>query len=1253
MGNKYTAEQQKVIDERDKNILVSAAAGSGKTAVLTERIISLITDEKHPIDLDHILVLTYTKAAAAEMRERIDGAINKKLSEDMTNENLQKQQLLIQNAQISTLHSFCIFVLHNNFSDIGLDPGFRVMDEGERKLLLEDILGDILEEYYKDEEDEDFVRLVECYASSLSEGSLEDTILYIHNFILSLKNPLDWLDNAKNDFAIRDIAQFQNRSWWKEATLPRIEDIIEKALALSNKALLICNEDGGPTNSITGFQDYISIFSALRDRLDYKARYDILQNAKISRFNNSPKADPDKKKIIKDIKEFVTDCFKELRDVYYLANADTFIKDNSLMEAVAIKLLEVTKKLYESFNAKKRELNVIDFSDMEHLTLAILQDEDGNPSKAALEYRQYYDEVMVDEYQDINDVQEAILKSISRDNNYFMVGDVKQSIYKFRQARPEIFIGKYDSFETGENTINKRIDLNKNFRSRKEVLEFVNLVFEDAMTKKISGIEYDENASLKAGALCYKEDYFESYKPEIMLVTKPSKEEIKNLELSFDDRAAEALMVANKINELVSSGKKIYDKEIDGYRDLSYKDIVILLFSVSEHGKIFKEVLEAQGIATVTSKGAGYFDAVEIKQLLNYLEVITNPVQDIPLYGALTSFFGGFTDEEVAIVKTSIDCKSRSLYKTIRRFVEEEDENDKNLYDLKIRVQEFLEKIESYRFASTYLGVRDLLEKIILDFDYADYLLAKKDGVQKNANVELLLEKASDFEKTSFHGLFRFNRYIKRIKAKEADASEAMTLDENEDAVRIMTIHKSKGLEYPICFLAATDAYFKNHESKNSAVCDRDYGLCLDMVDPVRRIKRKSYKKMILAKNTNISNLAEQLRVLYVALTRAREKLYITASLSEDKFDKKGNVTYARDAFLDSLNYEGGFNDLSVLFMNSYLKILANTIASHGLSKLYFKFYNASNLKNDKDLAVIKAGLTKELLLGGNIKTDDDYYDLITDRLSYQYPYGYLSKLKGKFSVSELKEIHSIREYADEEDDNKNFVKHIKKKKSKDKVSKVSKGVIGTVTHRLLELIDFKLIYDKCDGDFSNDRYKNLVREVIDETIALAAESGKLNQRELDIIDTGAGGEFVPRVEIPEYFDSDLSKRMILAASKNKLWKEKSFFMGLSASEINDEYPESEEIIIQGIIDFYFEDEDGLLVLADYKTDDTDYIPKDGGRFSTADTVAKTREEKMEALRNRHKYQLDKYAQALEAITGKKVKEKIIYSLDLDCEIKV
>lgn len=1271
---KYTKEQQRVIDERDKNILVSAAAGSGKTAVLKERILSLVTEENRNVDVDHILVLTYTNAAAAEMRERIEKAITEALNENPKDENLQRQKLLIQNAQISTIHSFCLFVLKNNFGDIGLDPGFRNMDDGERKLMLRETLENILERYYE-EADSEFINLVECYASGIGEGSLEDTILELHNFLLSLPFPLKWIEKARADFKLGSIEEFENKSWWKDGMLPIAEALIEEALMLAKEGLKISQMAEGPNKSIDGFKDYISIFQQLSSEKDYESRYKILNTATVSKFNDTRKADPELKAKAKTRKEHIKKCFDELIKKIYLADANTFVSDSAVMESAADKLLEITETLYKEFDEVKREKNLIDFSDMEHLVLKIFVDQNGNPTETAKEYQQYFDAVMVDEYQDINEVQESILKSITRPDNYFMVGDVKQSIYRFREAKPEIFIGKYDSFS--EDGINTKIELNNNFRSRKEVLEFVNEIFSVAMKKRLSKVEYDERASLKAGAFCYTKNADISYLPEILLAEAADNDDMLNLGIGNDSRATEAMLVANKIEEIISGKTIIYDKDKDEFRQATYKDVVILVFSVNKHGGIFKAALDSKNIPYISENKTGYFKSSEVKTVLNMLEVINNPCSDIELYGCLQDFYGGFSVEEIGLVKARY--KELSLYEALYAYIKDagivdeiniDGDGSNEASSLAKRLKLFLEFIDKFRFFTTYMGVREIIDRLVISTGYIDYVQAKKGGIQKRANVLLLLEKASDYEKTSYHGLFRFVRYIKGLKEKDTDFGEAVTLDDSEDAVRIMTIHKSKGLEYPVCFLCGTDIDYLEMDSKKSAVASAEYGLALDVVDPVKRYKRKSFKKIIFTKQLVLDNYAEQLRVLYVALTRAREKLYITATVSKKADDIKKEKSI-KEAVLDRLVPEGCFFDMSMLFYRNYFSIIVNAISSLGLCESYMRFYSADDINCDNKKAEIITGLTREMLADPENQPDQSYVNEIAGRLDYDYKYKYLSGLKNKVSVSDIKKqaIHNMNE-SEEEDTalileneeaivgaepekflNDNLLinnSSVNSKNLDSSEAKVEKSLIGTVCHRLMELIDYKSINVNADGSIS----KETIDSVIDDTIKINLENGRLSDEYARLVKTGGGTGFITYEKAKLFFDSKLAKEMIFADIRGKLCREKSFFMGIPFKEACPDYPEDEDVLVQGIIDVYYEDEDGNIVLADYKTDSLKNIALNGGYGDKKAVKARTEEEKLNALVLRYKVQLDLYARAIERITGKKVIRKVIYAFDLNREIE-
>lgn len=1193
----FTPEQQLVIDKRESNILVSAAAGSGKTEVLTKRIVSLITDEKHPIDIDRMLILTFTKAAAAEMRERISREISSRLLEDPENENLWRQSTLILGAQISTIDSFCLYVIRNNFADIDLDPGFRIMDEGEGKLMLKDAIHAIFERHYDDAEDESFRHLIECYSNIGSDDRLENMIIDMYKFVMSHPDPKEWMESALDAFKVENSEDIVNTKLWKSVEVIR-KLYIEQGYGYAKKGLDICGEDDGPAKYTETLQAYFQCFESLLNETGYERCYRLIHNTEFPALSRgkAPGENPDKREEAKGLKEKADECLKKLKKIY-VADEKMIVADSRYVLNAARQFMQLLEELIQEFSTVKREKNIVDFTDMEHLALDILleKDEEGklHPSKSALEYQDYFEVVMVDEYQDSNQVQEYILKSIARDDNYFMVGDVKQSIYRFRQAQPEIFIGKYNTYENNEaGSINTRIDLNKNFRSRDTVVDFVNYVFESIMHEATSSIDYDDSAKLVAGAVYPEKDDCDS---EVIILAPPSDD--NPVLFDDDDHAAEALLVANKINEMMASHFQVTDKQTRQLRDMSYRDVVILLRSSDGWADVFTKVLEKQGIPAYSTVKSGYFATTEIKTLLNYLSVIDNPRQDIPFYGVLTSVFGGFSENQVAMIKA---------YGNEHR---EDEQVEKCLYDAFIlcddesileKKKALLDDLSRYRKCAAYMSIHDLIEMIIHETGYIDYMTSFIGGDKRKANIYALLEKAGKFEQTSFHGLFHFVRYISMLKASNVDFGEAGIVDESDDVVRIMTIHASKGLEFPVCFVSGSGKKFNKMDARNTVLYDMTYGIGLDYINPETREKRSTIQKRLLARKIELLGLAEEIRILYVALTRAKEKLIITAEIEDI------------EKVFSALPEKGSLIDADIITCDTYIEMILKALAQNDLVDRY-----VSILTKDKlSLGEIEKGMTRKALYDGLLSCDDNvddaFKELITKRMSPEYMHSQLKGLYSKTTVSELKKAAFEKE---DETAHQLFAsasrdEYIPTFARTDNLEETIGGALrGTAYHRLMELTDFKSLTKECDKTL-------FARQMIKDNL----ENGRLTKDAADMIKIS---------DCAKFYETELAMRMAEADRKGMLYKEKSFFYGMSANRVKPEFPEEELMLVQGVIDVYFQEGESLVV-ADYKTD----------KVSTDEELIK-----------RYKTQLDIYAEALSSITGKPVMAKIIYSFAMNKEI--
>lgn len=1221
MGITFTPAQKRVIEQRNSNILVSAAAGSGKTAVLVERIVQKVTDCKNPVDIDRLLIVTFTNAAASEMRERISDALLKKIEEFPEDEHIQKQMTLIHNAQITTIDSFCLFVIRNNFNDIGIDPGFRVADAGELQLLRKDVLAAVLERRFEAGE-EAFYHCVECYSTNGKEKTLEDNIIKLYQFSISYPFPEKWLARCKEEYCLLSMDALEDAQWVRNA-MEQIRLMLTDCELLIQEAMAICEQSDGPymynglleaelewiqkASGITGFTESFYGFSGLVfGRLPSK------RDDSVSK---------EKREIVKSMRGMVKECLTSIKETYFFVSPEQTLADLAASAPAVGMLIDLTKQFMEALAAKKQEKNIIDFSDMEHFALQILlKEEEGEsiPSKTAHSFREYFEEILIDEYQDSNLVQEYLLKSISKEDqgifNRFMVGDVKQSIYKFRLARPELFMDKYNSYEIENDNCNcQRIDLKQNFRSREEILESINYIFYQIMGKNLGGVEYDPDAALYLGA--NYQDTGQDNDTELLMIEKDGTEG----ETELSKKEQEAATIARRIKELVGHFQ-VTDKESGGLRAAVYKDIVILLRSNAGWDEEFRRVLTEEGIPAYITSKTGYFSSIEIQSVLNFLRILDNPLQDIPLCAVLTSPMIGFTNEELALIKALereiTGNKRECLYDSICRY-KEKGENK----ELQEKLVDFLELLLNYRQKVAFTPIHELLYDFLDNLGFYYYMSAMPAGEQRKANMDMLLEKAIDFEKTSYHGLFHFIRYIEQMEKFEVDFGEANILDENADVVRIMSIHKSKGLEFPICIVAGMAKRFNMQDVRKPLIMDIDYGIGSDYCNPEERYKTTTLRKNVIAAKMKLENLGEELRILYVALTRAKEKLIMTGTI-----DDVGKKLTSLSPLLENKTETISFVRLTS--MNSYLDyILAALIRHRGFAPILERYGltpNNSNPMFGKGPEILVQVCCAEGLIAEKVKEfvrkdylqrrleqedkgtvwDKQLEQMIADKFSFVYPHAVLSKLFTKTTVSELKKMGQMNQdeagvVLYEEEEAVPYIPGFMRK-----AEKISGTARGSAYHRVLELLDLTQMSEQ---SMIETQMKELLLE------------GKISEEYTAAVD---------RKRILHFGTSLLAERMAEADKKDKLFREQPFVLGVAAHLIKPEFPEEETILVQGIIDVYFE-EDGELVVADYKTD----LVNSG-----------------QELWKRYRTQLDYYAEALERLTGKRVKEKIIYSFALGKE---
>ena len=847
MGVKWTEEQQKVIQLRNRNILVSAAAGSGKTAVLVERIITMLTEDDPPVDVDKLLIVTFTEAAASEMKERIRLAIEKKLLEYPEDEHLKQQATLIHNAQITTIHSFCLSVIRDHFHAIDIDPGFRIGEEGELKLLRHDVLEEMLEEKYQ-EGSKSFLDFAAAYSTGRDDKKIEDLILKIYEFSRSYPDSEAWLESCVEAYRIPDVETLEKSSFMQKV-IADIRKNLEDARELLAQAEMIALSPDGPAVYEATLDKDMQVIEELSAIRSYEKMAEAFTNVKWARIaaNKDQTVLEEKIEQVKKIRELVKGIVKNISGQYFYESPQELVEDLKMCAPAMEELGNLVRLFGEKFEEQKRAQNIIDFSDMEQYALRILTEksEDGFvPSKIAQEYQNQFHEVMIDEYQDSNLIQEAILNSVStcrsgRDN-IFMVGDVKQSIYRFRLSRPELFLEKFYTYNIEESQT-QRIDLHRNFRSRKEVLESANAIFRQIMTEKLGGIVYDEQAALYPGAE-YPET--ENLKTEILLMDSDLDEYQKTdgdtSKGIVSERELEARMIAMRIRELLRS-QKVVDKETGELRNVRYSDIVILTRSIKGFADVFTEVLNREGIPAYAGTSEGYFQTQEVGVLLDYLRVLDNRRQDIPLAAVLRSAFAEMSDEEMAEIRCMYPDKP--FFESVAEY---------RVHGREQKIREKLEKclgqMDELRLIVPYTPMHELLWKILDRTGYGDYVAAMPGGAQRRANLDMLIEKARAYEATSYKGLFHFVRYIEQLQKYDVDYGEASIEDEYADTVRVMTIHKSKGLEFPVVITAGMGKRFNMQDARSAVALHAGMGVGLDAADLDYRTKIPSITKKVIQK---------------------------------------------------------------------------------------------------------------------------------------------------------------------------------------------------------------------------------------------------------------------------------------------------------------------------------------------------------------------------------------------------------------------
>ena len=1253
MAKSWTVQQLDAMNTKDRNILVSAAAGSGKTAVLVERIVRKITGENQT-DIDRLVVVTFTRAAAAEMKARIRNRLDDMLDEDENNANLIKQIALVNNAQITTIDSFCLWILKNHFSEINLDPGFRVADKGEITLLENDVMEDMLEDYYQ-KGDEQFIKLIDAYGTGRNDANIEEIIKKIYALARSNPWPDEWYAQVLDTYTSIDNGSNKVLANLYESIVYSISDYKKKYEYM----IEVCNRPDGPVSYLSAVNsDYMAICGIVNSQ-DINELAKRISNISFERL--STKKMPD---ALDELKEYV----KGQRDKYkkYIAGLtkNVFTADiDSLMEDVHANamsvgmMVQLSKDFADRMETEKKDRGIVEFNDIEHYALDILVRKNGIDKEytgVADELAQYFDEILIDEYQDSNQLQEEILTAISRErlddkpDNMYMVGDVKQSIYKFRLACPELFMKKYYSYQTYKNDNAEdikealtdkqkacRIELQKNFRSRKNILDTTNDVFYRVMNRNYCGIEYDGSQQLNCG-LDYPECNdkrnfgWESEKStDVVLIDTSEDDENSSIE-------AEALYAVKRIKALMTDENPyyVYDTDLSDYRRIQYGDIAILTRTLTGWADTFVNVLLDNDIPAMAETAQQYFKVREIKVLISLLTCIDNPMQDIPMASVLLSYFGGFTEDELAMLRVYGKNASKTDKLFIKQIKAVNESCDAALKELSYKCGSFLDKLAALRKKSRLMTIYDLLWDIVYNTGYYDYVGTMPAGKKRQSNIDVLIDRASSFEGTSYSGLFNFLRYIERLQKYDIELTDSQGSGVGSDAVRVMSIHKSKGLEFPVVIMAGLNKQINKMDARNRLVIDQELGIGTDYVNLDKHTKTSTIIKGAVARKILRDSISEEERVLYVAMTRAREKLIMIGSVTGT--DKKMSAWQMLSVEL-ALNGIYSYAECENIDKYSDM-VMPVALMDKALNSGIF---NVCIITSDEDVVCDTAADNDQ------VSDTDNVQPCVTDntRLDEGMPYikeeasdMNISELpeyikdpdadrKVKVTVSELKKMQNDSDYDNNAfmpDDIKAAYKEADKDECEaadritnqekaedeefiptipdfisDKEETLRANERGTAYHRVMECLD----YNKIE---SLDDVKADIKKMLD--------SEKMNSMQAGCIRAD---------DVYEFVKSPIGQRIKEAVKKNNVRREQPFMF------------EYDRQLVQGVIDLYMI-EDDKIVLVDYKTD----------------RVKKGKAGEQELIR-RYSVQLDYYALALVQLTGLEVKEKIIYSFALGKQISL
>lgn len=1199
MGFSYTEQQQSVIDVRGRNVLVSAAAGSGKTAVLVERIIQMVLRQE--VSLDRLLVVTFTRAAASEMRERISDALNKALAVEFRKE-IRTQLALLPFSDITTIHSFCLKVIRENYSLLNLEPDFQIVEESDAEILAQEIMSELLEEEYE-KAAPDFIHFARSFSSGTGDAALESMIRQLYRLAQGMANPEKWMEFSVNQLSEIERSpqnSFVLQSLWQEISnqIPYLNlQCIELEEYTQEKEYAPFLEQS------LFFREQISKLTENLGNKDFDGFWQMFQEYQAPALTRSRKGMDEQAVIeIKSRIENLRSGFEKL-SMYFTNSWDTNLQITSNMQRILKELSRLVVIYSERFSAAKLERQQIDFNDIEHLALKLLSKENGEPSEIALRYRSLYSEIIIDEYQDTNEVQDRILRLVSsapERPNSFMVGDIKQSIYKFRQAKPEIFRKKYMSYGDMDSSYAK-IDMQMNFRSRGEVLKLINYIFRSIMTKEAAGIDYDEKACFQ-----FLEDkpLEENYRPKLFLIEKDSYD---SEEESLDRETLEANQIAKEIVSLLESGKEVFDKKLGKSRPIQIEDIAILMRSPSAAMQTYADVFLSYGLPLFVEEGKAYFTTSEVRVLIDFLKILDNPRDDMALLGVLSSALYRMEAEDLAEIQvaTAQNGEIAFLFDRLKICLKEELQVSKLTFE---KVKRFLEVYEQMKEKSYLVSLSELVTEIVNKTGYLFLVALMPNGKQRSINVRSFVEQIKKMQSKEESGLFRFLKRLEKVQSLDLSFGEPIM--EAVKATRILSIHKSKGLEFPVVFLAQMGKAFNIRDISSAIVSKEEFGVFVSDVNYEKRFVREGFQKEVLKTALRKEILEEEQRLLYVALTRAREYLYMVGTVrkTETAFLKWQQASSNRFYKMDG--FAGEFCNLQyILSAGSYLDFVMPSLQkAQNIGLIDVEWVSNPEItekKEGEDLErkqenieedTLLRSLEKAFAIANGENTAPDFYT--------PYPYPELISEKINTSVSEEK-----RAFTDPSDYGATYQEEIAQE-SEELVKEISTmrdaAQRGVLYHKIFALLPITI---------SKDELPKFLEEL--------TEKKRIRKEELDTI---------RQEHIRNWLDTGLWKRMADAGKNGKLRREQPFIQAIPL--LSGEVREAK--MLQGIIDAFFE-EDNELVLVDYKTD----------------RIKGSKEEVENILRSRYAFQLETYRQALEQIIGKKVKETYIYSIERNFFVRI